>query len=602
MLSMMKTIPAEKHLIPILHSRAQSRLTHIEFMDKHGRYRTYPYQNLWFDLVLTSGLLEKAGTKAGDVVALILPTQEEFLMGFFGCQHLQALPFSFAAPTALTDLNDWYSGIKITLSELNCTTLITDNKVAQILAKLDPNNGLKIINLSCAASELSKNKSASDISAVIAREFDSAKYLETEIAFLQLSSGTTGQPKAVMITQKNVLTNTRIIADSLPVENKDIALVSWLPLYHDMGLVGCLLMSIVNGTRVLLFNPHDFLVNPLSWLKAMDYFRCTITTAPNFAYGLVKKRVAAKDLASLDLSCLKGTLCGAENVSAATAKSFIDHMKPAKFPAESFLPVYGLAEASLAVSFTEPSAELKTLKLNSEHLEKGIVALDENGIEICSVGRILPTFELKITDTKGQAVPDGRVGQIQIKGPCVTSGYFRNQKLNHELIENGWLKTGDEGFLLDDQLYICGRLKDIIIVNGANHYPVLYEEKLSTLANIRKGKTLVSSIKLPEFDSDQIVVLAECLTKTVDVQRKLELEADITRIIKKSGLPLYKVEVLPPGTLKKTSSGKIQRRLNIQLWKEGRLTPPLPRNLVSNFKDILKRLTKRKRNDQRTNF
>tara|TARA_B110001454_G_C12723218_1_gene435895 strand:+ start:12305 stop:14095 length:1791 start_codon:yes stop_codon:yes gene_type:complete len=588
------------HLIPILNERAKSALSNIQFLDRQGSYRHYSYQNLWLDIVHVSDLLKEADVKNGEVVAIILPTQEEFLMSFFGCQYIHAIPFSFASPTALTDINDWFNSIANTLSELNCATIITDDRCAKILNKLNTDSEIHIINLSKYASNFSKNKSGSELAAILNLPFDANSYSENEISFLQLSSGTTGRPKAVMITHKNVITNTNVIASSLPLEKENVAIVCWLPLYHDMGLVGCLLLSIVNGTPLLLFNPHDFLVNPFLWLKAMHDFRATITTAPNFAYGLVRKRVPQSQIQNLDLSCLKGTLCGAENVSAETAKNFIEHMKPAQYPAESFLPVYGLAEASLAVSFTGPKKELQILKLNSDLLENGIVSLDENGIEICSVGRILPTFELKIVNSAGKSLSQGQVGQIHIKGPCVTSGYFRNKKLNSELLSSdGWLKTGDEGFLFHDELYICGRLKDIIIVNGKNHYPVLYEEKLSSIADIRKGKALVSSIKLPEFDSDQIVVLAESTSKAIDAQKKLNLESEIAKVIQKAGLPLYKVEVLPPGTLRKTSSGKIQRRLNIQLWKDGRLSKAASTN---SFTNILTFLTRRISNDKRTNI
>ncbi len=591
-----------QHLIPILNGRAKNALSNIQFMDRQGVYRPYPYQNLWFDLVLVGDLLQKANVQTSDVVAIILPTQEEFLMSFFACQYIHAVPFSFASPTMLTDISDWFSGIKNTLAELNCKTIITDEKISKLLNKLNTDDEVKIVNLSNHFHQLSKSKSQSEIAEVSNRSFDDTAYTENEISFLQLSSGTTGRPKAVMITHKNVITNARVILESLPIAYKDIAIVSWLPLYHDMGLVGCLIVSIVNGSRLLLFNPQEFLMNPFLWLKAMHDFRATLTTAPNFAYGLVRKRVSPMQIQTLDLSCLKGTLCGAENVSAETAKNFIEHLKPSGFPAESFLPVYGLAEASLAVCFTQPKKALDILKLNADLLERGIVSLDENGIEICSVGRVLPTFELKIIGANGKPLPQGLVGHIQIKGPCVTNGYFKNQKLNDEILADGWLKTGDEGFLFHDQLYICGRLKDIIIVNGKNHYPVLYEEKLSSLADVRKGKALVSSIKLPEFDTDQIVVLAEATSKNFDGARKMMIENEIAKIIIKSGLPLYKVELLPPGTLRKTSSGKIQRRLNIQLWKDGRLSKTSNAISLSNLTNFFTFLTRRKSNDKRTNF
>ncbi len=547
------------HFIHYILERTQEDKSCIRFMNSKREYREYRYPTLWNDIKKYAAYFKMLGIKKGDVVCLMLPTCEEFLAAFFGAQLIQAIPVSLYPPSSLDDLDNWTEKSSTMINAVESEYLITNYKISSFCRSLRKKTEIKILIIE------SINNSNLSI------DLDIELLNKDDTCFLQFSSGTTGMPKAVIISQENAIINAKLIRDALPTENENISVACWLPLYHDMGLVGCLLMSIFNGTDIVLIRPEEFIGRPHLWLQAMHDHKITCTTAPNFAYGLIQKRVSKEILEKLDLSHVKAMLCGAEMVYKETTDKFMDHMITAKLDSHCVLPVYGMAETTLAVTFTKKAKGMNFIKVNKIDYENGVITLDSNGLQICSVGETLDTFNIKIIDHNENELSDNQVGKVLISGPCVTKGYYKDLEKTASLFIDNWLDTGDEGFIHNNQLFICGRIKDTMIIRGRNYYPTIFEEKLYQIDGIRKGRAIVTSLYNPNSNTEEVVVLAEAanvkyLEKEID-----KIKKEINQVIAREFLPINSIELFKPGTLKKTSSGKLKRRENLKLWQDNKL-------------------------------
>ena len=564
------------HIIHYILERVNEDKSVIRFMNRKGDYREYNYPTLWNDIKKYAAFYKERGVKEGDIVSIILPTCEEYLAAFFAANLMKAIPVSLYPPTSLVDLNGWTANTSQMISSIDCHHLVTNLRISPLCEKLVKTNKLQMM--------LTENINRSNDLFTL----DIEVFNKDDICFLQFSSGTTGIPKAVIISQENALTNARLIIDALPTENENIKTVSWLPLYHDMGLVGCLLMSIVNGSELVLIRPDDFIGRPHLWLKAMHDHKLNCTTAPNFAYGLIQKRVDPKLIASYDLSHVKAMLCGAEVVYKETMTKFIEHMKPSGLDPKTVLPVYGMAETTLAVTFTKKEKGMNFIKVCKKALRKGKIKLDSNGVEICSVGEKLETFDIQIVDENDNSLKDAIVGRVLIKGPCVTQGYFNSPQQTQEMFKESYLDSGDEGFLYEGQLYICGRLKDTMIIRGKNYYPTSIEEKLYNIEGIRKGRAIVSSCYNPKTETEEVVILAEAASYSFLENDRERIIEQIKLVISAENLPLMKAELYSPGILVKTSSGKLKRRENIKLWQSKTILKKQTRSALRRSLQIFK--------------
>lgn len=542
------------HFIHYLLERVGEDKSKLIFAHRTGKYEEIRYPDLWNRVKTYANVLSQMGVKEGDIVAIILPTCKEFITSFFAIQLLKAVPVALYPPTSLAGLSEWNEKTQLMLNSVNAKFCVTDKRINQVIHQ----------NIQILVTDTLQSKTFDFI-------FDIETFTENQLCFLQFSSGTTGEAKAVMISQRNAILNAKLIRDALPPSNDLISVASWLPLYHDMGLVGCLLMSILNGTDIVLIRPDDFIMKPQLWLQAIHDYRITCTTAPNFAYGLVQKRVSKEVLEKLDLSCMEAALCGAEMVYKETMMKFSEHLKSARFNSSALLPVYGMAEATLAVTFTDKNQGQVFITVLADALEKGEIILSESGVEIYCVGNVLPTFTVKVVNENDEKLEENKVGRVLVSGPCVSSGYYNDEVKTSETIIEGWLDTGDQGFIRDGQLYICGRLKDTMIIRGRNYYPTILEEKIQSISGLRKGKVVVSSCLNPLSETEEVVILAEvCDQKTLKTESH-RIKAAIALILSKEGLPLLEIGLMLPGTLKRTSSGKIQRRKNVSLWRNGEL-------------------------------
>ncbi|MDF2696010.1 MAG: Long-chain-fatty-acid--CoA ligase, partial [Labilithrix sp.] len=399
----------------------------------------------------------------------------------------------------------------------------------------------------------------------------------TDLAFLQFTSGSTSRPKGVMVSHRNLAWNSEsFMIHGLAKDSSFDKGVTWLPLFHDMGLIGFVVGTIFTDIPVVFLPTASFVRNPRIWLDKIHQHRGTITYAPNFAYALVAKRLKEKDVADLDLSCLHRAGCGAEPIQAKTLRDFAAKLEPAKFNPNAFLPSYGMAEATLAITFVPHSSGVRSDVIEKKALESGDAKPapsieDEGGIqELVNCGRPFPEHHLAIVDEAGQRLGDRQVGHIVTRGPSVSAGYYQEPELTAEAFKNGpdgetWLFTGDLGYTVDGEVFICGRLKDMIIVRGRNFYPNDLEWVVSELPSVRRGNVVAFGVDVN--GEEQLVVAAEAFQADAEALKQSISQA----ILASFSLATHDVVIVPQGTLPRTSSGKPQRRKTRQLYLDGTL-------------------------------
>ena len=383
-----------------------------------------------------------------------------------------------------------------------------------------------------------------------------------EPAYLQFTSGSTRAPQGVIITGKAVMSNLQGITRSgLKVHNGDRC-ASWLPFYHDMGLVGFVLGPIASQLSVDYLRTRDFAIRPLQWLRLISRNRCTIAFSPPFGYELCTRRIRSADLQQLDLGCWRIAGIGAEMLRSSTFKAFAETMAETGFDSSAFLPCYGLAEASLAATFSKLDCGLDVMSVDALTMaERGIavrVQSDNRKVnEIVNCGSALPGHEIRIVDNDGELLPDLRVGRVLVNGPSLMSGYLDDQEATDRVIlENGWLDTGDLGYLYRDNLYLTGRRKDIIIVNGRNIRAQDLEEIAEEMDEIRMGES--SAFDIETDDEQQVVVLVVECRLTGSTARQALIKQLQRKVYEGFGIYCY-VDLVAPHTLPRTSSGKLSR-------------------------------------------
>jgi acyl-CoA synthetase (AMP-forming)/AMP-acid ligase II len=399
------------------------------------------------------------------------------------------------------------------------------------------------------------------------------------LGFIQFSSGTTQAPKPVALTHRKILANVDaiggVILGAYPESERfrHVA-VSWLPLYHDMGLVGGVFTSLFHSRDLVLIPPEIFLARPAQWLRAISRHRATISPAPNFAYALCTERIRDEEIASVDLSSWRVAMNGAEPVTPAVLTRFVERFGALGLREEALTPVYGLAEATLAVTFSELRKRFRVNRFDARSLaeeERAISA--ETGTAIVSLGPPLPGFDVRIADDAGRPLPAGSLGRVCVRGPSLMSGYDGMPAETAAVLADGWLDSGDVGFLFDGELHLYGRAKDLIIVNGRNHAPQDVEHAIDDVPGVRAGCSAAVGALAHDGSGEALWILVE---RTRSAAQSDEQIADAVRrrALERSGLRAARVIVLEPGTLPRTSSGKIRRQEALRLVQRGALTPP----------------------------
>jgi acyl-CoA synthetase (AMP-forming)/AMP-acid ligase II len=474
----------------------------------------------------------------------------------FGVLCAGAIPVPLYPPVRLGRLDEYHRKTAAMLGAVDAALVITDERIRRFLGAAV---SISAPRLGCVT--------ASSLGGWNSIEVEVAA---DEIALIQFSSGTTNNPKPVALTHANLLSNLASIEDYLTEEGAPNPVgVTWLPLYHDMGLIGNLLSGFYMPAPIVLLPPELFVAVPGAWLRAVSRHRATVTAAPNFAFGLCLKRIRDDELDGVDLSSWRVSLNGAEAVSAAVQRRFDQRFGRWGLRASSLTPCYGMAEASLAVTFKPAGTCFRTLGVDAEKLAaEGVV--EPGSKELVSTGRPLAGVEIEIRDAAGVSLPPGRVGHVFVRGPSVMLGYFGRTDLTDQALHGGWLDSGDLGFTHDGELFLCGRHKDIVVVRGANHAPEEFEAALDELSGVRTGCAVAVGFVAAGEDDEALAMLVETTSEVPPT-----LADDVAaRVEERTRIRPAHVELLAPGTLPRTSSGKLRRQEARTQWLAGTLSAP----------------------------
>ncbi len=551
-------------LIEVLdwHLETHPDQSHIHFYADEEKGEVLSYRRLRQGAERVAAGLQQRGLAAGATVSIMLPTGPEYFFAFFGVVLAGGVPVPIYPPVRLALLEDHLRRQLAILSNCQAVTLITFTEAIPFARLLKTQ--LASLSTLVTVAELTESSGAWLV----------PESRAGDIAFLQYTSGSTGHPKGVVLSHTNLLTNIRAMGQAVRVTDSDV-IVSWLPLYHDMGLIGTWLASLYFGIPLVLLSPLDFLARPKRWLWAIHRYRGTLSPAPNFAYEICLTRLADEDLEGLDLSCWRGAFNGAEPVSPATLERFCGHFARYGFRREAMMPVYGLAECSVGLAF--PSCDRGPLVdriVREEFVQHGnAVPATEGGPGVMllpACGPPLEGHEIRIIDRDGTELPERREGRVQFRGPSATRGYFRNPEQTRLLFDGEWLETGDLGYLAGGELYITGRIKDLIIIAGRNVYPQELEEMVGNIPGIRKGNVVVFGSTRQEAVTERMVVVAE--TRETDPAALEKLRSAINGLaVELVGTPADDLILAPPKTLLKTSSGKLRRAACRDLYERGTL-------------------------------
>ena len=553
--------PATVHHALWNRAQAEPERAHVYLREDDGSEHVVTYGGLLSEAAAVGGALREQGIRHGDAVALMLPTGLDFLRSFQGILIAGAVPVPIYPPVRLDRLEEYAARQSAILANAEARALITVDRARPIAGLL--RSAVPTLRRVTTAGEL----------AGLGASWSAPEGRGSDAAFIQYTSGSTGQPKGVLLTHDNLLANIRAIAAGLRAEPTDVG-VSWLPLYHDMGLIGSWLFCMQLGIPLDLQSPLAFLSRPERWLWAIHRRRATLSPAPNFAYELCLRRIPDRALEGLDLSSWRCALNGAEPVSPDTLERFARRFGRYGFRREALMPVYGLAENSVALAVPPPGRGPRIASIDREAFERDGRAVPAGGpraLTFVSVGTPLPEHEVRIVDERGHDRPDGTVGRLVFRGPSMMAGYYRQPEATAAItLPGGWLDSGDLAFRLDRELYIAGRRKDIIIKAGRNFVPQEIEEVTATVEGIRKGCVVALGVSHATLGTESLVVVAE--TRARDGAARDRMAAAVTeRVSATIGVPPDQVALVPPGAIPKTSSGKIRRAATRDLYLEGAL-------------------------------
>jgi fatty-acyl-CoA synthase len=558
--------------------------------DERGEHQfTLTFGELYWAAQKCAEELARRGVPAGGRVSLMLPTSRQFFICYAGILLAGAVPVPIYPPFRADRIEEYAERQSAILNNAGVCLLLTFRR-AEAVAKLLKPRVKSLVSVVDASKLLDAAEKEPPPAPGALPAFISGSRLRkgSDIALLQYTSGSTGDPKGVVLTHANLLANMRAVAEAVQMGPADVG-ISWLPLYHDMGLIGAWLTLLLHGVPLVALSPLAFLTRPERWLQAFSEHKGTITAAPNFAYELCVRKVSDKAMEGVDLSSWRAALNGAEPVNPETLERFITRFSKYGFKREAMLPVYGLAEASLGVTVPPLSRGPLVDRVERDAFTKQRLAIpakpeDDTAIAFVSAGKPVPRHEVMIVDEQGSEVADRMEGFLWFRGASATSGYYQNAAETEKLFPRGaakddgefpWVNSGDRAYRADGEFYVTGRVKDIIIKGGRNLYPHEVEELAGHAEGIRKGCVVAFGLKDEASGTEKLVVVAE--SREESKAKRAAIASAVTEEVSRGlGLPPDRVELIPPGSIPKTSSGKLRRDETKQLYLAGTLAAAKP--------------------------
>ncbi|WP_148861032.1 AMP-binding protein [Marinobacter fonticola] len=570
------TVPAFRTLQEALqwHTREHPRRTYLHWVKSYEDVRPLTFGDLHKGALRVANGLFQHDIEQRDTVALMLPTGHDYFYGFFGALYANAIPVPLYPPMRASQLEEHLRRQAAVLNNAQAKVMITvpeAKRLATLIKGLVPSLKHVVTPDEVWAQPMDRPVTGID---------------GEDVAFLQYTSGSTGNPKGVELSHANLFANIGAANAVVDVSQDDV-FVSWLPLYHDMGLIGTCLSSLWYGMHLVIIAPQLFLTRPRYWLWAIHQFGGTLSPAPNFGYELCLARLEESDMEGLDLSTWRVAFNGAEAVSPETIQRFSERFGPQGFRPETMSPVYGLAENCVALTFPEKPREpvIDTVDRDRFQEQGHAVPVDPDqtkALRFVCCGKAVPNHEIRIVDQEGNVLPERREGSLQFRGPSATRGYHRNPEKTEELFDGDWLNTGDRGYIAGGELYLSGRNKDLIVRAGRNIYPGEIEEAAGRLDTVRSGCVAAFAAGIGGREGERLVVVAETRATGENVRR--QLRDDIARIAMDTlGIDVDEVVIVKPHSIPKTSSGKLRRndcRLRYERGELEQKARPVWRQLI----------------------
>ncbi|OAT38612.1 long-chain-fatty-acid--CoA ligase [Hafnia paralvei ATCC 29927] len=518
----------------------------MNFYDRRNQLEAVlEYRDLQSKAIAGARRLLSLNLNKGDRVAIIAETSVGFVEAFFSCQYAGLVAVPLAIPMGVGQRDSYTAKLQGLLASCKPAAIISSNEWLSLI---------NVVNIDSPTIHILSNE---DFNALPEMDIELQLPSPDDIAYLQYTSGSTRFPRGVIITHREVMANLRAIShDGIKLRDGDRC-ISWLPFYHDMGLVGFLLTPMATQLSVDYLSTQDFAMRPMQWLKLISKNRCTVSVAPPFGYNLCLRRVNDKDLAELDLSCWRVAGVGAEPISAEQLNQFGECFSKAHFDSKAFMPCYGLAENALAVSFGEEAIGTQINEVDRDILEnQGRAVAPTKGTRAVSTfvncGKALPGHLIEIRNEIGMPLPEQEIGHIYISGPSLMSGYFQDLASQRDIKSTGWMDTGDLGYLLNGYLYVTGRIKDLIIIRGRNIWPQDIEYIAEQEPEIHSGDAIAFVTS-----QEQIILQIQC--RVGSEQRRAQIVHSLTARIQSEFGVSADIELLPPHSIPRTSSGKPAR-------------------------------------------
>jgi 1-acyl-sn-glycerol-3-phosphate acyltransferase len=533
---------------------------HVVLWQDDSEETGFTYRQIAAKARLVANGLKRSGLQPGERVAIMLPTSVEFFAAFFGVLYAGGVPTPIYPPARPSQIEEHLNRQAGILRNARAALLIAPASASTItrLVKLQVESLRDVV----AVEHLSQEAQS-----------ETPDVRGGDMALIQYTSGSTGDPKGVVLSHANLLANIRAMGAAMDASPSDV-FVSWLPLYHDMGLIGAWLGSLYFAAPLVVMSPLTFLVRPEQWLWAIHRHRATLSASPNFGYGLCLHKIDDECISGVDLSSLRMVANGAEAVSPATIREFTARFANYGFRPEALVPVYGLAEDAVGLSFPPLGRAPLIDRVDRTALTRHGRAVpaapdDATALELIACGRPLPGHEVRIIGTTGE-LGEREQGRLQFRGPSATQGYFDSPAATRALFDGDWLNSGDLAYIAGGDIYITGRSKDVVIRAGRNIYPAEIETAAGDVSGVRKGCVVVFGSEDPERGTERVILLAETHRTEEEALDELRqrIEEAVTPLL---DAPPEEIVLVPPHTIPKTSSGKLRRASARELFERGAL-------------------------------